>query len=149
MGAALIGDMQDAVVDSWSDMLPASASWRPDELARAKAASEAALRGLLTAFQQGDLDDRSWTELRNVVFAGGRISAEEAAELLRSVRIVGVEVLADHLIRDIGMAHDERWQLQREASAFCMTLLGSREELDPARFDQLLNDLQRSGPDMA
>lgn len=141
--------MQEAVVDSWRDMLPASAMWRPDELERARAASEAALRGLLKAFQQGDLDDRSWTELRNVVFADGRITPEEAAELLRSVRIVGVEVLADHLIADIGMAHEERWQLQREASAFCMTLLGTREELDPSRFDQLLNDLQRSGPDMA
>ncbi len=141
--------MQEAVVDSWRDMLPASASWRPDELERATVASEAALRGLLKAFQQGDLDDRTWTELRNVVFAGGRITPDVAAELLRSVRIVGVEVLADHLIHDIGMAHEERWQLQREASAFCMTLLGSREELDPSRFDQLLADLQRSGPDMA
>ncbi len=149
MGAALIGEMQEAVVDSWRDMLPASAFWRPDELERATTASEAALRGLLKAFQQGDLDDRTWTELRNVVFAGGRITPDVAAELLRSVRIVGVEVLADHLIHDIGMAHEERWQLQREASAFCMTLLGTREELDPARFDQLLADLQRSGPDMA
>lgn len=149
MGTALIGDMQDAVADSWSDMLPASSAWTPEEKTRAEAASEAALRGLMTAFRQGDLDDRTWRDLREVVFAGGRISAEEAADLLRSVRIVGLEVLADRLVADIGMAHEERWQLQREASAFCMTLLGSREELDPSRFDQLLSDLQRSGPDMA
>ena len=148
VGAALIGEMEDAVVDSWTDMLPAAAQWRPDELARAKAASAAALRGLLTAFQQGDLDDRTWADLRDVVFGHGRISHEEAADLLRSVRIVGIEVLADRLDHYLGMAHEERWQLQREASAFCMTLLGNREELDPSTFDQLLSDLERSGSDM-
>lgn len=149
MGAALIGEMEEAVVDSWSDMLPAASQWRPEELARAKAASSAALRGLLTAFQQGDLDDRAWTDLRNVVFGHGRISFEDAADLLRSVRIVGIEVLADRLLHYIGVTHEERWQLQREASSFCMTLLGNREELDPSTFDQLLSDLQRSGSDMA
>ena len=149
VGAALLEEMQEAVVESWSDMLPVAASWRADEMARAKAASLSALRGLLVAFQQGDLDDQSWTELRDAVFAHGRISHEEAADLLRSVRIVGVEVLADRLTYYIGMAHEERWQLQREASAFCLTLLGNREELDPAMFDQLLDELERSGPDLA
>jgi hypothetical protein len=149
VGLALLGDMQDAVVESWADMLPASSTWRPDERARAEAASGAALRGMMTAFQQGDLDDRSWTDLRDVVFASGHISPDEAADLLRAVRIVGLEVLADRLVQDVGMVHEERWQLQREASSFCMTLLGNREELDPSRFDQLLSDLQRSGPDMA
>lgn len=148
VGAALLGEMEEAVVDSWSDMLPAAAHWRADELARAKAACAAALRALLVAFQQGDLDDQSWADLRDVVFGHGHISHEEAADLLRSVRIVGVEVLADRLSTFIGMAHDERWQLQREASSFCQTLLGNREELDPSTFDQLLSDLQRSGPDM-
>lgn len=149
IGAALMGEMEDAVVDSWSDMLPAASHWRADELARAKAASSAALRALLVAFQQGDLDDRSWAELRDVIFGHGRISHEEAADLLRAVRIVGVEVLADRLTYYIGMAHDERWQLQREASAFCLTLLGDREELDPSTFDELLSDLERSGPDLS
>lgn len=149
VGTALLEEMEDAVVDSWSDMLPAAASWRADEVARAKAASSAALRGLLVAFQQGDLDDRSWIELRDAVFAHGLISHEEAADLLRSVRIVGVEVLADRLTYYIGMAHEERWQLQREAAAFCLTLLGNREELDPATFDQLLDELERSGPDLS
>ena len=140
--------MEEAVVDSWRDMLPAAALWRPDEMARARAASAAALRGLLVAFQQGDLDDQSWADVRDAVFAYGRISHEEAADLLRSVRIVGVEVLAERLSYYIGMAHEERWQLQREAAAFCVTLLGNREELDPSTFDQLLDDLQRSGPDL-
>lgn len=149
VGAALLGEMEDAVVESWSDMLPAASAWRPDERVRAEAASSAALRGMLIAFQQGDLDDQSWTDLREVVFGQGRISAEEASDLLRSVRIVGIEFLADRLTHFIGMTHEERWQLQREASSFCMTLLGSREELDPSTFDQLLSDLQRSGPDMA
>ncbi len=149
MGTAVLPELEAAVVDSWRDMLPASASWRPDELARAKAASSAALRGMLTAFEQGDLDDQSWGDLRDVVFGHGRISHEEAADLLRSVRIVGLEVLADRLAHYIGMTHDERWQLQREASAFCLTLLGDREELDPSTFDQLLDDLQRSGPDLS
>ena len=149
VGAALLGEMEDAVVESWGDMLPAATAWRPEERARAEAASSAALRGMLTAFQQGDVDDRSWSDLRNVVFGQGHISGEEASDLLRSVRIVGIEFLADRLSHYIGMTHEERWQLQREASSFCMTLLGSREELDPSTFDQLLADLKRSGPDMA
>lgn len=149
MGNALLEEMEEAVVDSWQDMLPAAAQWRPDEFARATAASAAALRGLLIAFQQGDLDDQSWTAVRDAVFAHGLINHEEAADLLRSVRIVGVEVLADRLSYYIGMAHEERWQLQREAAAFCVTLLGNREELDPATFDHLLDELQRSGPDLA
>jgi hypothetical protein len=149
VGAALLGEMEAAVEDSWSDMLPAAQSWRPDERSRARTASRAALRALLTAFQQGDLDDQTWADLRDVVFAHGRISHEEASDLLRSVRIVGVEVLADRLTHYIGMAHEERWQLQREASAFCLTLLGNREELDPSTFDQLLHDLERSGPDLS
>lgn len=149
VGAALLGEMEAAVEDSWSDMLPAARQWRPDERALAREASRASLRALLTAFQQGDLDDQTWADLRDVVFAHGRISSEEAADLLRSVRIVGVEVLADRLTHYIGMAHEERWQLQREASAFCQTLLGNREELDPSTFDQLLHDLERSGPDLS
>lgn len=149
VGSALLGEMEEAVVDSWKDLLPASASWRPDELARARAASGAALRGMMTAFEQGDLDDRTWAQLRDTVFGHGRISQEEAADLLRSVRIVGLEVLAERLTYYLGMAHEERWQLQREASAFCLTLLGNREELDSSTFDQLLDDLQRSGPDLA
>lgn len=148
VGVALLPEMEEAVIDSWRDMLPAAALWRPDELGRAKAASAAALRGLLVAFQQGDLDDRSWSEVRDAVFAYGRISHEEAADLLRSVRVAGVEVLAERLTHYIGMAHEERWQLQREAAAFCLTLLGNREELDPSTFDQLLDELQRSGPDL-
>ncbi len=148
VGAALVGEMEDAVFESWGDMLPAASQWRRDERALAEEASREALRGMLKAFEQGDLDDRSWAELREVVFGHGRISAAEASDLLRAVRIVGVEFLADRLTHYIGLGHDERWQLQREASSFCLTLLGSREELDPSTFDQLLFDLQRSGPDM-
>ncbi|MPZ72126.1 MAG: hypothetical protein GEU74_02655 [Nitriliruptorales bacterium] len=149
VGTALLQEMESIVEDSWNDMLPASRNWRPDERARAQSASRAALRALLTAFQQGDLDDQTWADLRDVVFAQGRISNEEAADLVRSVRIVGVEVLADRLSHNIGIGHEERWQLQREASAFCVTLLGDREELDPSTFDQLLTDLERSGPDLS
>lgn len=149
VGAALLGELEDAVVDSWSDMLPAAAQWRPEEMARAKAASGAALRGLLAAFEHGDLDDQTWTQLRDVVLGHGRLSQEEAADILRSVRIVGVEVLVERLTHFIRLAHEERWQLQREASAFCQTLLGTRDELDPSRFDQLLEDLMRSGPNLA
>ena len=148
VGAALLGEMEEAVAESWADMLPVATTWRPDERARAEAASAAALRGMLKAFQQGDLDDRSWSDLRDVVFGHGHISVDEASDLLRSVRIVGIEFLADRLAHYIGVTHEERWQLQREASSFCLTLLGSREELDPSTFDQLLSDLQRSGPDM-
>ncbi len=149
VGAALLDELEEAIASSWVDLLPAAAGWGPAATTRARAASAAALRGLLTVFEQGDLDDRSWAEVRDEVYAGGRATPDEAAELLRTVRIVGVEVLADRLSYYLGLTHDERWQLQREASAFCAQLLGTRDELDATAVDTLLAELERSGPDLA
>ncbi|MDQ3973103.1 MAG: hypothetical protein M3276_01965, partial [Actinomycetota bacterium] len=73
---------------------------------------------------------------------------DDTEQLVRSVRVVGVETLAGSLAATIGLSHDERWQLQREASGFCEALLGIHEELDPAAYDALLAELQRSGPDL-
>ncbi len=147
-GATLIGRLQRAMVDSWGDLLPAASTWSPAAHDRAQMASSAALRGLLTVYEQGDLDDRSWDELRDMVLAQGHATPDEAAELLRVLRIVGVELLAERLKEMVGLNHDERWELQREASAFCAELIGAREELDAASVDAMLSQLERSGPDL-
>lgn len=149
VGAALLPELEEAVAESWPDLMPAAATWGPAETQRAKRATATALAGMLHAFSQGDLDDRAWEALRREIHARGYAEAHEAADLLRTVRIVGVEVLTDRLTHYIGLSHDERWQLQREASAFCERLLGGREELDAESLDELLAELERSGPDLA
>jgi hypothetical protein len=148
-GSAVLGELERAVVDSWTDLMPVSRRWSPASLGRAVAASKAVLRGLLVAFSQGDIDDRSRLQVRDVLLGHGHASPDEAAELLRTVRIVGVEALADRLVELIGLTHDERWQLQREASAFCEQLLGISEDIDPDAVDMMLAELERTGPDLA
>jgi hypothetical protein len=149
VGTALLDELEEAVAESWHDLLPAAASWGPAATQRAKRATAAALRGLLHAIEQGDLDDQAWDALRREVMGSGYATPDEVAELLRSVRIVGVELLSDRLGYYIGLSHDERWQLQREASAFCDRLLRTREELHPQALDELLAELERTGPDLA
>ncbi len=148
-GAAIRTEIEAAVTDSWADLLPAAESWTEASTARARAASTATLQGLLLAFEQGDLDDRRWSDLRATAFGHGHANADEVADLLRTVRIVGVELLADRLEALVGLTHDERWQLQREAAAFCEQLVGVGEDLDPAALDMMLAELERSGPDLA
>ncbi|MGH3665700.1 MAG: hypothetical protein ACRDU8_06375 [Egibacteraceae bacterium] len=145
---AMLVDLERAVRESWTDLMPASSTWPPASQQRARAATKAALEGLLATFEQGDLDDRTWTELRDVVFAHGHATPEEAADLLRAVRIVAVDLLAQRLAADIGLTHEERWQLQRETSAFCADLLGVREEIDSSAVDQMLAELERTGQDL-
>ncbi|CAN5601776.1 hypothetical protein BH23ACT7_BH23ACT7_04390 [soil metagenome] len=147
-GAELLEELHADVVASWVDLLPASATWEADALARAHRASRAALAALLVVFEQGDLDDRSWDRVRTEVLAYGHASPEEAEELLRTVRIAGVERLVDLLDEGLRITQQERWELQREASAFVQELLGRREEIDAAAFDAMLADLERSGPDI-
>jgi hypothetical protein len=137
--------VSDAVVASWGDLLPASEGWRAEARQRAVAASHAAVAALPTIIRQGDLDDQSWHGLRQLVLPHGHLIA---SELLRAVVIAGVERLADHLAAEAGLTHDERWQLQQEASTFSETLLLERSEPDPAAYDQLLTDLKHSGPDL-
>jgi uncharacterized protein YgfB (UPF0149 family) len=148
VGAALLPELEEVVTESWNDLMPAAAHWGPVATQRAKRATAAALRGLLAAYEQGDLDDRSWELLRRDVLGRGYATAHEAEDLLRTVRIVGVELLTERLSHYIGLTHDERWLLQREASTFCERLLGGREEVDAEALDSLLAELERSGPDL-
>lgn len=138
----MLAELQAAVVQSWQDLIPAAAGWGQASRERARAASESAIAALLDVFEQGDLDDRRWAEVRDVVLAHGHASPEEASELLRAVRIVGVELLGDLL----EVSHAERWQLQQQAAAFAATLVGEEDELDAGAIDRLLEELERSGP---
>lgn len=147
-GRKLLPELHRAVVDSWPDLLPAAADWSPQSARRARRAALAALEGILLAIEQGDVSDRTWKRLRDEVFAHEKGGRDDAEQLMRSVRVVGVETLARSLAATIGLSHDERWQLQREASGFCEALLGIHDELDPAAYDALLAELQRSGPDL-
>ena len=149
LGWGLFDDLERAVRESWTDLMPVSRHWPPASQQRARAATYAALRGMLMVFEQGDLDDRTWTELREVLLAHGHATVEEAADLLRAVRIVAVDLLSRRLARQIGLTHEEEWQLQREASAYCADLLGVREEIDSDAVDVMLAELERSGPDLA
>jgi hypothetical protein len=135
-----------AVVDSWKDLIPAAASWRPEVIERGRIASNAAVEGLVGLLEHGDLDDQTWHAIRQVVLPHGYLVA---SELLRAVVIVGVQVLAEELTRSSGLTQDERWQLQQEASAFCRSLLGEQEEPDATAYDALLAELERAGPDIA
>jgi hypothetical protein len=144
-GRAILPGLQQAVVDSWLDLIPSSQSWRPEALHRAHIASNRAVEGLIDSFEQGDLDDRSWFELRQAVLPHGGLVA---SELLRAVTIVAVEVLAENLAEGTGITHDERWQLNQEASAFTQRVLGPEEDLEGNREHALLSELQRRGPDL-
>jgi hypothetical protein len=148
MGRALLPQLQAAVVESWSDLLPAAAQWSEPSFARATRASRAALEGMIRMFEQGDLDDRSWSALRDVVHGQGHATPDEVAELLRTVRIVGVELLTSRLEERLGLGHDELWELQEQAHTFCREIVSTRDEPDLASLDRMLADLERSGPDL-
>lgn len=140
---------QRATTASWADLMPASADWGVASTRRARTASRVALEALAMVLEQGDLDDRTWERTRHTVHAEGRATTEQAAELLRTVRVVGVEVLADALEKEAGLTPSERWQLQQEASAFFDRLLDESPELDPESYSEMLTTLERSGPDLA
>jgi len=146
--ASLIPSAHRAVTESWADLMPVSLTWSQASLRRARASARAVLEGIVPLVVQGDLDDQSWSRTRELVHAGGRATAEEVAELLRSVRVVGVEMLADHLEEQAGLTHAERWELQREISAYCDDLLGEQEQLEREAATETLAELQRTGPDL-
>ena len=146
-GRRLQPELLEAVADSWDDLVPDAERWDAAQRRRARAAITAALDGMIDVFERGDLDDRTWVRVRDAVLEGR--DPEDAAELLRSVRLVAVDLLADHLERGDGLSRDARWELQREASVFCDALLGVRADPDPVAFEELLIDLERSGPDFA
>jgi hypothetical protein len=146
VGAMLLDDLQEEVVASWVGTWPAPRAQRLGTLSGA-AASRAALEALLTVVELGDLDERTLEHTRRMVLKGTS-SSDEANELLRTIRVVGVGRLAELLADRIGLTHEERFQLQHEASVLGPQLLGCREEPEPRAFDALLAELERSGPDL-
>lgn len=148
LGRDMLPELHQAVIDSWPDLLPAAADWSAEGVRRARRAARAALEGILVTIEQGGVEDRAWKRLRDDVLGHGHMTRDEVDELLRSVRIVGMDALADRLSATIGLSHDERWKLQREASGFCEDLLGTRDELDPGAYQEMLAELLRSGPDL-
>ena len=146
---ALLPGVEQAVVDSWPDLLPAAAGWAPDAVARARAAVRAALDGIVAIIAQSDLDDRSWMQVRAVVSGHGHATLDEVRDLLRTVRVVGVDLLATRLDELVGLSEDERWELQTQAGWFADQLIGDFDDLEGAAEDaHLLHLLAEGGPDL-
>lgn len=146
--ASLLPHAHRAVTDSWPDLMPVSLTWGPTSMRRARASVRAVLDGIVPLIVQGDLDDQAWERTLQTVHADGRATREEVAELLRSVRVVGVEMLADLLEEQAGLTHGERWELQREISAYCDDLLGQDREPERDAYIETLTELHASGPDI-
>lgn len=148
LGREMLDELFLAVAESWGDLLPASREWSPEGRERAERAARAALAGLLRVLEQGDLDDLTWQRVHDAIIAQGRARIDEAAELLRTVRIVGVEKLTERLQRRLGLAHEELWHIHEEADGYVQQVLNIRDEPDAAAVDRLLVELERSGPDL-
>lgn len=146
VSAALLDDLHEQVVASWIDLWPTARAQRL-RIVGGAAASRAALEALLTVFEQGDLDEHTLEHARATVLAGTS-TLDEADELLRTIRVVGVGRLTELLADRIGLTHEERFQLQHEASVLGLELLPRREEPQPRVIDALLAELERSGPDL-
>jgi hypothetical protein len=145
---ALVPQTLRAVTESWPDLMPVSVTWRAASAKRARASARAVLEGIVPLVEQGDLDDQTWERTREVVHGRGFATREEVAELLRSVRVVGVEMLTDGLEDLAGLTHAERWEFQREVSAYCDELLGEDEEPEGAAYAETLAEMERTGPDI-
>lgn len=142
MGATLLNDLHKEVLASWVDLWPAATSWT-----RVRAASRVTLEALLVVFEHGDLDEYTLERVGERVLAGTS-TLDEANELLRAIQVIGVGRLTDLLADRIGLTHEERWELQREASVLGPALLGLHEAPEAWAIDALLADLERSGPDL-
>lgn len=145
---ALVPELSSAVIDSWDDLMPRAEDWSPASWERAIAAAEAALEGLVAIIAQGDLDDLSWSRTRETVYARGHATYDEVDDLLRTVRVVGLELLLDRLSEAHGLSPDERWSLQQETHGYCEALHRQRDEVDPETVEALLAELERGGPDL-
>lgn len=146
---SLLPGLERAIIESWRDLLPAASAWTVAERGEAREAIRAILRGVAGVIAQGDLDDRSWEDVRAMVLAQGRATPEEGEALVRTVRVPGVEALLHRLDEEVGLTGDERWTLQVQIGWFCDQLTRDREDFDPQAMQELLGDLERDGPDLA
>lgn len=144
--AALLDDLLVEVLAGWAEgSAPGGA---PHVSEHVRSASQAALQALVTVFEQGDIDEAASEQVRDRVLAA-TADPDEADELLRTIRIIGVGRLGDLLTERIKLTAEERWLLQREAWAIGSQLLGRREAPDPQTVEELLAELAREEVDLA
>jgi hypothetical protein len=149
LAEAHLPDLHQAVVESWCDLMPAAATWQVNQRRRAHAAARAVLAGLAVVIAQGDLEETEWRRTRETLYGRGHATPDEVDELLRSVRIVGVEGLLEILTEEAGLLPDERWTLQLQAHTFSEQLHRNRDEVDPANVQALLAHLESEGADLS
>ena len=149
MAEAALPEVRAAVTDSWADLIPAADIWTAEQRRAADRIAEVTLSCLVVLFAQGDLDEESWLRAVQATSGGGIAGPEEVAELLRSVRLVGVERVLGILEAEADLATEERWALQQEALSFCEELQGRRGQVDSAAVDALFASLEAAGPDLA
>lgn len=145
--AAALDEAQRAIVDSWADLMPEAQTWAPDAQTRGLAACRAVLEAMVEQFAQGDLEERSLAGTLAVLAADGNSTPDEVAELLRTIRIVGVDRLLAIVDEAVGLTTDERWHLHQEAWSLSEQLRGQGQVVDDEAFDALIDELFRSGAD--
>ncbi len=149
MAEAALPEVRAAVAESWVELIPAADIWTPEQRRAAERITDVALRCLVSVFAQGDLDEESWLRIRQETADGRVTSAEEVAELLRTIRLVGVERLLTILQAEAALTTAERWALQQEALTYCEEIQGRRGQIDSSAVDALFASLEAAGPDLA
>lgn len=140
--------IHNAVTDSWPDLMAVASTWTEPQRERAHAAVDATLQALAEMLVQGDLEEREWRRVLHLVHGEGRATPEEIDDLLRTVRVVGVERLLAVLERHAGLTTDERGVLKRQVDDFTDRLHRPRDEVQLERLDALLARLEADGPDL-
>jgi hypothetical protein len=149
LAEAHLPDIHQSVVQSWRELMPIAATWELEQRRRAHAAAEAVLEAFAVVIAQGDLDEASWRHTREVLYGRGHATPDEVAELLRTVRIVGVEGLLQRLDEEADLDQEERWTLQLQAHDLSEQLHRTRDQVDPSTVQALLKQLEADGPDLA
>lgn len=145
--AALLPEVEQVVVEAWDDLVPAARGWAPEAAAEARQAVRAVLDGLVTILAQGDLDDRAWQRLHELLNAGRRLSPDEVHEVMLALQVTGIDWLLEELSRRCALNNEERWDVTVRAQDYADRLSPVDADLDAERLHALLADLQRSGPD--
>ncbi|CAN5212317.1 MAG: hypothetical protein H0V93_00315 [Euzebyales bacterium] len=144
----LLPTLEQAVTSGWGEMSRGSGSWPPEAMSRARDAVRATLEGVVMSLELGDVDEDTWVSVRDHL---ERAESPElpVADLLRGVRVVGLETLVAHLDARCHLRPDERWTVQRQVDAFCQQLGDVEDVIDQAAVTGLLARLEADGPDVA
>lgn len=144
----LLPTLEQAVISGWGEMSRGTRSWPPEAMSRARDAVRATLEGVVMSLELGDVDEDTWVSVRDHL---ERAESPElpVADLLRGVRVVGLETLVAHLDARCHLRPDERWAVQRQVAAFCQQLGGVEDVIDQTAVTGLLARLEADGPDVA